>query len=73
MRPERLLAVIREGGSRIRKRVHFYLFEHTGGDLSRHDLEVEEVHWVPLAEALRHLTYKSEREMVEKASKILQE
>ena len=65
--------VDREEGSRIHKRVHFYLLEHTGGDPSHHDLEVEEVRWVPVTEALTHLTYKSEREMVEKASKILKE
>ncbi len=63
--------VDKEEGSRIHKRVHFYLVENTGGDLSQHDREVEEVRWVPLAEVLSHLTYKSEREMVEEASKIL--
>jgi 8-oxo-dGTP pyrophosphatase MutT (NUDIX family) len=63
--------VDREEGSRVHKRVHFYLLEHTGGDLGHHDSEVEEVRWVPLAEALIHLTYKSEGEMVEKAAKLL--
>jgi 8-oxo-dGTP pyrophosphatase MutT (NUDIX family) len=65
--------VDREVGHRIHKRVHFYLFEHTGGDPNQHDFEVEEVRWMPLIEALTRLTYRSERDTVEKASKILQE
>ncbi len=65
--------VDREAGHRIHKRVHFYLFEHTGGDPSQHDFEVEEVRWVPLTEALTRLTYRSEREMVDKVKRILQE
>lgn len=65
--------VDREAGHRIHKRVHFYLFEHSGGDSSLHDLEVEEVRWVPLKEALTQLTYHSERETVEKALRILQQ
>lgn len=65
--------VDRAAGHRIHKRVHFYLFEHTGGDPSQHDLEVEEVRWIPLTEALTRLSYQSERETVEKARQILQE
>ncbi|MFQ5803532.1 MAG: NUDIX hydrolase [Candidatus Methylomirabilales bacterium] len=65
--------VNRQAGYRVHKRVHFYLFEHTGGDPSQHDFEVEEVRWVPLTEALTRLSYRSERDTVEKASKILQE
>ena len=65
--------VDRAAGHRIRKRVHFYLLEHTGGDASQHDFEVEEVRWIPLTEALTHLSYRSERETVEKARQILQE
>lgn len=38
--------VDREARHRIHKRVHFYLFEHTGGDPSQHDFEVEQVRWV---------------------------
>ncbi|MBW8004804.1 MAG: NUDIX hydrolase [candidate division NC10 bacterium] len=65
--------VDRAEGYRIHKRVHFFLFEHTGGDPSQHDFEVDEVRWVPLTEALMRLTYRSERETVEKACHIIQE
>jgi hypothetical protein len=47
--------------------VTFFLFEYRNGDIADHDAEVEEARWIPLAEAARTLTYKGEREMVERA------
>jgi 8-oxo-dGTP pyrophosphatase MutT (NUDIX family) len=52
---------------RIFKIVHFYLMECLGGNTEEHDFEVDEVRWFPLEEAKRILTYKSEREIAEKA------
>lgn len=57
--------------ARVRKTVHFYLLECVGGDTAAHDWEVQDVKWVSLDEAMRVLTYKGEREMVEKAEQIL--
>ena len=54
-------------GRRIAKTVTFFLFEYTSGDVADHDTEVEEARWIPLEEALRTLTYKGEREMVQRA------
>jgi 8-oxo-dGTP diphosphatase len=65
--------VDREAGHRIHKRVHFFVLEHTGGDPSQHDFEVDDVRWVPLKEALTRLTYRSERETVEKACAIFEQ
>ncbi|HTT75087.1 MAG TPA: NUDIX hydrolase [Candidatus Binataceae bacterium] len=56
---------------RISKRVHFYLMEPRGGDTSRHDAEIDEVQWVPLEEALRRASHKSERELIMKARTML--
>ncbi|MFM7719414.1 MAG: NUDIX domain-containing protein, partial [Actinomycetota bacterium] len=36
---------------RVRKRVHFYLMRCTGGDVTEHDDEMEEVRWFPLPKA----------------------
>lgn len=58
---------------RIRKTVHFYLFECIGGRVEDHDFEVEEVRWYPVQEALRLMAYRNEREVVERAIKHLQE
>jgi len=58
--------------SRIVKTVHVFLMEWLGGDTADHDDEVEEVRWFPLEDALRMLTYKNEREMLEKAMSLIQ-
>jgi 8-oxo-dGTP pyrophosphatase MutT (NUDIX family) len=55
------------GGKRIAKRVGFYLFEYRSGDPADHDMEIEEARWMPLADAAVQLSYKGEREMVERA------
>jgi 8-oxo-dGTP pyrophosphatase MutT (NUDIX family) len=54
-------------GRRIPKLVTFFLFEYTGGRLDDHDHEVEEARWMPFDQALRELSHKGEREMVERA------
>jgi len=58
-------------GQRVKKRVTFYLMEATGGDLSLHDHEMEEVRWFPLMEVVRAASYKSERDVVRKAVEAL--
>ena len=59
------------GGVRVRKRVRFYLMRATGGDVSLHDHEMEEVRWFPLEEALATASYKGEREVLGKAAERL--
>ena len=54
-------------GRRIPKVVTFFLFDYVGGDVTDHDHEVEEARWVKLDQAARDLTYKGEREMIERA------
>ena len=60
-------------GERVRKSVRFYLMRATGGDVSRHDHEMEEVRWFPLDEARRKASYKTERDVLEKAAQLLRE
>ena len=59
-------------GARIRKSVRFFLMRCTGGDVSRHDHEMEEVKWFPLEEALPSASYRSERDVLQKAADLLQ-
>jgi 8-oxo-dGTP pyrophosphatase MutT (NUDIX family) len=58
-------------GVRVRKVVDVFLMEATGGDISRHDHEMEEVRWFPLAEAPGTAAYRSERELLERAAELL--
>ena len=58
-------------GERVRKSVRFYLMRATGGDVSRHDFEMEDVRWFPLGDALRKASFKTEREVLERAAEKL--
>lgn len=62
----------RSDRTRYHKRVHFYLFQAIGGDVSLHDHEVDEARWFPLAEAPRLLTYSGERAVVAQAQQWLE-
>jgi 8-oxo-dGTP pyrophosphatase MutT (NUDIX family) len=58
-------------GERIHKRVHHYLMEPVGGNVSDHDHEFDCVEWVPIAEARRRLTYPNERRILNDAAERL--
>jgi 8-oxo-dGTP pyrophosphatase MutT (NUDIX family) len=58
-------------GQRVRKKVSFYLMEATGGDVSLHDHEMEEVRWFPLDKATRAASYKSEQDVLQRAADAL--
>ncbi len=53
-------------GARIFKTVHYFLMEPTGGDLSAHDHEFEEVRWIEIGEAVHVLSFPTERTVVER-------
>ncbi len=56
---------------RIFKRVYFYLIRYLKGDVRRHDDEVEEACWLPIDEAMKKLSYPTERETMRKAATLL--
>jgi 8-oxo-dGTP pyrophosphatase MutT (NUDIX family) len=64
-------------GERIFKVVSFFLFRYRRGRLgdipSEHAHEVDDTRWLPLADAPRLLAYGGEREMAEKAQKLVSE
>ncbi len=62
----------KEDQTKYHKFVHFYLIEYMGGSIEDHDWEVEEVQWFPIEEAINTLSYKSEKEIVEKAFEYLE-
>jgi 8-oxo-dGTP pyrophosphatase MutT (NUDIX family) len=55
------------GKVRYHKFVHFYLMKYRSGSTDHHDDEVLEARWVPIIDATNMLSFKSERELVEKA------
>ena len=62
---------LKEKMNRIHKTVHFYLMRFISGSTDDHDNEVDEARWVPIDEAVNMLTYKSEREIMEKAKMMI--
>ena len=56
---------------RIRKRVHFFLMRHVGGDVDDRDDEMEEIRWFPLERALKRAAYRGEREVLARAAEFL--
>ncbi|MBM3933034.1 MAG: NUDIX hydrolase [SAR202 cluster bacterium] len=52
--------------ARCHKTVLFYLMSPTGGDVSLHDHEFDDVRWFPVDEALKLLTYGNEARIAEK-------
>ena len=60
-------------GERVRfhKSVHFFLLAYRSGVVENHDAEVAEARWVKIAEAVQMLAFKGEKEVVEKAVKLL--
>ena len=73
---ERLLGDIRyvfvkrpgtDDAVRVHKRVRYYLMRRTGGRLSDRDDELDQVRWVPLADAPSMLTFANERGIARRA------
>jgi 8-oxo-dGTP pyrophosphatase MutT (NUDIX family) len=59
------------GGRAVPKTVVFYLFRYLEGDPADHDEEVEDAHWMELAQAQLALTYEGERQMLARALEAL--
>lgn len=53
------------------KRVDFYLMRMVGGELTNASIEVDDVSWFSLEQALLVLTYPSEREVLNRAIVLL--
>ena len=63
-----------QAGQRVRfhKFVHFFLLAYESGDIGQHDWEVNEARWVDLVAAKELLSFKSERQALEKAERLIE-
>lgn len=55
------------GGEKIKKTVYYYIMEYIGGDISKHDFEMENVEWISLDEVERRLSYASDKKVWKEA------
>jgi 8-oxo-dGTP pyrophosphatase MutT (NUDIX family) len=58
-------------GERVRKLVHMFLLRATGGDISEHDDEMEDVQWFALDAAEAQAAYRGERAVLRRAVEAL--
>ncbi len=63
---------LREEMAKVNKTVHFYLMKFLGGNTADHDNEVDEARWYPMDDALKTLSFKSEREIMHKAKEMIE-
>lgn len=63
--------VSKEEKTRYLKKVAFFLLQYQGGTVRDHDFEVDEAAWFPIEEAVRRLTYPSERKLARQARQLL--
>lgn len=58
--------------TKYHKFVHFFLMKYKSGDVSNHDFELDEVKWMPIDEAIKILSYKSERKVMTQAKQMIE-
>lgn len=61
----------RAGDALVRKKVDFYLMQHTGGTLTPQLSEVDAAEWVPLSESIERASFDSEKKILELAAREL--
>ncbi|RJQ45989.1 MAG: NUDIX hydrolase [Nitrospiraceae bacterium] len=57
---------------KVHKTVHFFLLKYTKGSNADHDHEVDESRWFPIDEAIATLSYKSEKNIMQKAKEMIE-
>lgn len=58
-------------GEKRKKTVYYYLMEETGGDITNHDFEMENVEWIAAEKVEERLTYSSDKKVWKEAEKII--
>ena len=63
---------INEDRVKVHKMVHFFLLKYIKGDTEDHDHEVDEARWFQIDEAIETLSYRSEKQIVQKAKGMIE-
>ncbi len=56
---------------KIKKTVYYFLMEYVGGDITKHDNEMENVEWLSIEKVEERLTYKSDKKVWLEARELL--
>ncbi len=57
---------------KIKKTVYYFLMEYIGGDITKHDKEMEAVEFLPVDEVEKRLTYKADLQVWQEAKRLIQ-
>lgn len=58
-------------GEKIHKTVYYFLMEYVSGDITKHDLEMEDVEWIAETEVEERLTYPADKKVWQEARSLL--
>ena len=58
-------------GQKIKKTVYYFIMEFVDGDITKHDFEMENVEWLPLAEVEKRLTFPSDKKVWQEAKRLI--
>lgn len=64
---------LKDENIKCRKKVSYYLIEYVSGDIADFGWEVEEARWFPFDAALRAVSYRGDREIIERAMERLRD
>ena len=56
---------------KIKKTVYYFLMEYLSEDITKHDLEMENVEWISTREVEKRLTYPSDKKVWQEAEKLI--
>jgi 8-oxo-dGTP pyrophosphatase MutT (NUDIX family) len=58
-------------GEKIHKTVYYFLMDYVSGDITKHDMEMENVEWLVENEVEKRLTYPEDKKVWEQAKQLL--
>jgi len=64
---------VKSENAKLHKTVHFYLMRYIEGNTDEHDWEVDDARWFSIEEAIEKLAYKGEKEILQKAEKMIKQ
>ena len=59
------------GSEKIYKTVYYFLMKYVSGDITKHDMEMENVEWLPEDKVEERLTYPSDKKVWQEAEKLI--
>lgn len=58
-------------GQTIKKKVTYFLMEYVSGNIEDHDWEMEAAEWLPIDQVAERLSYKTDKQIFQKAQKLI--